>query len=203
MEYLPRSRSAVSVQAQGPQASPGMRMSAGPLPDICSTCNAPASNFAGAENAGASRESASARPAKSFFVMLFLRGKDLFDRFAEQLRDGERERQAGVVSSGFDCVHGLARYLELVGEIALAPAAFGPQFAHQVFHRVNTRRRQACSPHTRPITGQTQNMLKRGNPADSRKPYVRVRAAVTAAPIAMLSRLRRRRYSSMRRKWRA
>src|SRR6185436_2934441 len=131
-EYLPRSRSVVSAQAQGPLARPGMRMSAGPLADTCSTCNAPASNFTGAENAGASRESASARPAKIFVVMLFLRGKDLFDRFAEQLRDGERERQAGVVSSSLDGVHRLARHLELVGEIALAPAAFGPHFAHQV-----------------------------------------------------------------------
>src|SRR6187402_2499057 len=135
MEYLPRSRSVVSAHTQGPHASPGMRMSAGPLPDICSTCSAPASSFADAENAGASRESASTRPAKNFLVMLFLRGKDLFDRFAEQLRDGECERQAGVVSSCFDGVHGLARHFELVCKVALAPAVLRPQFAYQVFHR--------------------------------------------------------------------
>src|SRR5688572_3232449 len=106
-----------------------MRMSAGPRPETCSTSRAPASNFAGAENAGARKESASARPAKYFVVMSFLREKNLFDWFAEQLRDGERERQAGVVFAGLDGVHRLARHFELVGEVALAPAALRTQFA--------------------------------------------------------------------------
>jgi hypothetical protein len=53
--------------------------------------------------------------------------EDVFDPSPEQPRDPERERQAGVVLARFERVHGLARDIELGGEIALRPLPLGAQ----------------------------------------------------------------------------
>ena len=51
--------------------------------------------------------------------------EDILDPSTEQACDAERERQRRIESSGLDGVDRLARDAEMIGEIALAPVAFG------------------------------------------------------------------------------
>ena len=53
--------------------------------------------------------------------------KDCFDRQAEEASELEGERQAGIILAGLDGVDALAGDVEEVGELRLAPAAFGAQ----------------------------------------------------------------------------
>src|SRR6185437_6798708 len=57
------------------------------------------------------------------------------DRLAEQARDLERQRQAGVVLAGLDGVDALARDVEPGREVRLAPVALGAQHFQAVLHR--------------------------------------------------------------------
>src|SRR5687768_17208531 len=75
-------------------------------------------------------------PAAIFLIVLLLfLAEEFLDAHRKDAGDPKRERQAGVVPSGFDCVHGLPRYLEPLGEIRLCPSAFGAQFPQTVFHQ--------------------------------------------------------------------
>ncbi len=71
---------------------------------------------------GAAAQAAGARGADSLVV-----GEDLLDRLAEQPRDAERDRQAGIELAVLDRVDRLAREAQLLGEIALRPAALCSQ----------------------------------------------------------------------------
>ena len=53
---------------------------------------------------------------------------------AEQFGDPEGERQRGIVAAGLDGVDALARDFEPIGEIALAPVAFGAQHLEAIVH---------------------------------------------------------------------
>src|SRR3546814_13872898 len=63
-----------------------------------------------------------------------LRLENRFDRFAEQARQAERQRQARVVLSGFDRVDGLARNVQALGQLALRPAEAFAQLADATVH---------------------------------------------------------------------
>src|ERR1700761_2996160 len=67
----------------------------------------------------------------------FVSGReDVFDPATEQFGQRKGQRQAGIVAPGLDGVDGLTRHGELVGQVGLAPALLGAQFAAGVFHGV-------------------------------------------------------------------
>ena len=72
---------------------------------------------------------------------MLARFENVFDRLPEQLGDAERQRQARIVFARFDGVDGLARYIEMLGQIALRPAARFAQFADVIVHGFAARRR--------------------------------------------------------------
>lgn len=58
-----------------------------------------------------------------------VRTEDFLDGQAEDVGDGERQRQAGIVPLGFDGVDGLPGDVAPVGQVGLAPPASCTQFA--------------------------------------------------------------------------
>ena len=52
-------------------------------------------------------------------MVLIIRKEDLFDLFIEQFGDLESQWQTGVIFFGLDGVNGLARDVELVGQVCL------------------------------------------------------------------------------------
>ena len=63
------------------------------------------------------------------------RFEHFLDRLLEQFGDAECQRQRGRVAAGLDRVDALARYVELGGEVALAPAALGAHHREPGNHR--------------------------------------------------------------------
>ena len=57
-----------------------------------------------------------------------------FNRHLEQIGDAKRERQRRVIFSRLDGIDRLPRYGERIGQILLAPVAFGAQDFQAVFH---------------------------------------------------------------------
>ncbi len=65
----------------------------------------------------------------------FARGfKDRLNGLLEEPRNIERKRKAGVVFPGFNCVHSLARYVEVRSEFRLRPAAFCSKNSEPILH---------------------------------------------------------------------
>src|SRR5690606_32102924 len=87
--------------------------------------------------------------------------EDRLDRFAEQARQAEGERQAGVVLARLDRIDGLARDVQTLGQLALRPAEAFTQFAHAAVHGAyrNLRATTALSrPYVPHSSGKTQIM---------------------------------------------
>src|SRR5512140_2513466 len=60
--------------------------------------------------------------------------EDLLDAAAEEARDGEGQRQRRQIATRLDRIDGLARDVQLVGELTLAQAPVLAQPAHLVRH---------------------------------------------------------------------
>lgn len=66
----------------------------------------------------------------SFLVQL----KNLLNGFFKQAGNFEGQRQTRIVFFRFNCVHGLARNFQFVGQIGLRPFLRRTQFAQYIFH---------------------------------------------------------------------
>ena len=64
--------------------------------------------------------------------------EDFLDRQAEQLGDAKGQRKRGIVFAGLDRVDALARHLEPLGEVLLAPGARRAQRSKTVIHDKQT-----------------------------------------------------------------
>src|SRR5690348_3949203 len=125
-----------------------------------------------------------------------------FDARAEQPRDLEGQRQAGVVLAGFDGVDRLSRDVQPLAEFGLRPGVFLAQFANAVFHRA--RYRHLFQPHTSPYTmhnaGNTSSNINPPstaiNFAATRNPSAALTSPTTSAEMPVASRCWRRSSSS-------
>jgi hypothetical protein len=75
------------------------------------------------------------RRERRFWDCLFFIREDGFYRAVEEASEFEGERETGIELAGFDGVDGLAGDFETLGEVGLAPVAFGAEDAEAVFHR--------------------------------------------------------------------
>ena len=66
---------------------------------------------------------------------MLVRSEDVLDTRAEECGDAKRKRETGIVLLVLERVHGLTRYVEPVGELALRPVAFSPQHTKAILHR--------------------------------------------------------------------
>ena len=99
-----------------------------------------------------------------------VRLEDLLDPAAEEAGDPEGQGQAGVVAAGLDRVDGLPRDPQPLGEVALRPAALGPQglearLQRYLHHQTIRPRRKSAIMHT-----PTYIQFTAGSPAHCRKP---------------------------------
>jgi len=62
--------------------------------------------------------------------------KDRLDGLIEELGEAKGERQAGIVLTSFNGVHGLARNSQPVGQFRLRPFTLGAKNAKPILHRV-------------------------------------------------------------------
>ena len=67
-------------------------------------------------------------------VLLVFVGEDGFDGAVEEASEFEGERETGIELAGLDGVDRLPRDFEALGEIGLAPVAFGAEDAEAIFH---------------------------------------------------------------------
>src|ERR1700678_619385 len=65
--------------------------------------------------------------------------KDGFNGLLEQSRDGKSQGQTRVVLPRFNCIRGLARYLETASQVGLGPLALCPENSKAVFHNAPPR----------------------------------------------------------------
>ncbi len=71
--------------------------------------------------------------------------ENLFNWHVEQSRNAKGEREGWVVLARFNGVYGLARDVELKGQVRLAPIAFSAQDFEAVFHNVQCSRIRAAA----------------------------------------------------------
>src|SRR5512139_2669558 len=76
----------------------------------------------------------STKPTAGTNHLLSVVMEDLLDRAAEEAGDRERQRKRRQVAARLDRVDRLARYVQLLGELALTEAALLSQRAHLVGH---------------------------------------------------------------------
>lgn len=60
--------------------------------------------------------------------------KDLLNRFIEEVRDPEGERQTRVILSCFDRIDGLSGDFQVLGQIGLRPASFRAEGFEMIVH---------------------------------------------------------------------
>jgi len=95
--------------------------------------------------------------------------EDFFDSPSKELRNRKSEWKARVIAASLNCIHSLARHAQLLGEIALRPAALRTQIWDRIRHFPIAMSLSICTTKTAQTTFDIHAVLKWGSPRSSKK----------------------------------